>query len=150
MLRQWREDFARTMREQGIAANATPRAARGISRSKKRDVRYRVRRHGASTALRADVTAIAKQLSETGAFRDPARARLIETRKAVVEHWMQIADTLDAQGEIPLAGDVRHFVQRLPRTLTEKELLAQRFIEDLRAKRAQAALPIDYSRDRTR
>ncbi|MGH8138072.1 MAG: hypothetical protein ACREVV_07750 [Steroidobacteraceae bacterium] len=27
MLRQWREDFARMMREQGVAANATPREA---------------------------------------------------------------------------------------------------------------------------
>lgn len=26
LLRDWREDFARLMREQGIAANATPRA----------------------------------------------------------------------------------------------------------------------------
>lgn len=29
MLRQWREDFARMMREQGVAANASPRVARG-------------------------------------------------------------------------------------------------------------------------
>src|SRR5215471_13495785 len=29
MLRNWREDFAQMMREQGIAANATPRVARG-------------------------------------------------------------------------------------------------------------------------
>jgi hypothetical protein len=29
LLRDWREDFARLMREQGIAANATPRAIRG-------------------------------------------------------------------------------------------------------------------------
>ncbi len=29
MLRQWREDFARLMRVQGIAPNATPRVARG-------------------------------------------------------------------------------------------------------------------------
>jgi hypothetical protein len=28
-LRDWREDFAQLMREQGIAANATPRAIRG-------------------------------------------------------------------------------------------------------------------------
>ena len=33
-LRDWREDFARLMREQGIAANATPRAIRGENKKK--------------------------------------------------------------------------------------------------------------------
>jgi type IV secretory pathway VirD2 relaxase len=41
MLRQWREDFARMMREQGIAANATPRVARGRNKGKLREARYR-------------------------------------------------------------------------------------------------------------
>ena len=34
LLRDWREDFARLMREQGIAANATPRAIRGENKNK--------------------------------------------------------------------------------------------------------------------
>ena len=33
LLRDWREDFARLMREQGIAANATPRAIRGENKT---------------------------------------------------------------------------------------------------------------------
>ena len=37
MLREWREDFARTMREQGIAANATSRVVRGRNKGKARD-----------------------------------------------------------------------------------------------------------------
>lgn len=53
LLRQWREDFARIMREQGIAANATPRVARGRIRDKTRDARFRAQRHGKSTALLA-------------------------------------------------------------------------------------------------
>ena len=80
MLRQWREDFARMMREQGVAANATPRVARGRNRCKTRDARYRAQRHGASTALRSTVTEIVKQLHESGTFRDPARPRLVETQ----------------------------------------------------------------------
>src|SRR6185312_11203671 len=39
MLREWRQDFARMMREQGIAANATPRAVQG--RNMTRCVSYR-------------------------------------------------------------------------------------------------------------
>jgi hypothetical protein len=52
--------------------------------------------------------ALSEQLQQTGAFRDPARPRLIELRKSVVGHWMKIAETLDAQGEIALATDVRY------------------------------------------
>jgi hypothetical protein len=41
---------------------------------------------------------IAKQINETGIFRDTARFRLIETRKSIVAHWMKVVDSLDAQG----------------------------------------------------
>jgi hypothetical protein len=37
MLRAWRDDFARLMREQGVAANATPRVIRGRNKGKTRD-----------------------------------------------------------------------------------------------------------------
>ncbi|MFL6602192.1 MAG: hypothetical protein ACJ8R9_12775 [Steroidobacteraceae bacterium] len=71
MLRQWREDFARMMREQGIAANATPRVARGHNKGNTRSGRYRAQRRGASTALRADVIAIAKHMQQTVLFAIP-------------------------------------------------------------------------------
>jgi hypothetical protein len=34
MLRDWREQFAQLMRNQGVAANATPRVVRGHSKAK--------------------------------------------------------------------------------------------------------------------
>src|SRR3984957_20693301 len=55
MLREWREDFARLMREQGIAANATSRVIRGKNRGKTHDAIYRAQRRGASHAVRARV-----------------------------------------------------------------------------------------------
>jgi hypothetical protein len=112
MLRAWREDFARLMREQGIAANATPRAARGCNKGETRDAIYRARQRGASTVVRERVTAIAKQRMLTGSFHDPARQTLLETPKTVVGAWLEIADALDVQGEVVLAGDVRHFAKR--------------------------------------
>lgn len=38
---------------------------------------------------------------------------------------MGIADTLDTQGEIVLADDVRSFVKHLPPVLTDRERLAE-------------------------
>src|SRR3569833_223373 len=150
MLRQWREDFARMMREQGIAANATPRVARGRNRDKTRDARFRAQRHGKSTALVATVKEIAKELYETKTYRDPARPQLVETRRAVVDRWMTIADTLDAQGEAELATDVRRFAQDLPPVLTQKERLAARLAQHLQAKGRGTAMHPDLSHERTR
>jgi hypothetical protein len=135
MLREWRADFARMMREQGIAANATPRVIRGRNKGKARDGAFRAQGRGKSTAIRAKVTMIATELAKNGRFSDPARTRLAETRKAVVANWMKIADTLDRQGEVILAGDVRYFAKHLPPALTDTERLAARFAQHLGSSR---------------
>jgi hypothetical protein len=136
MLRLWREDFARMMREQGIAANATPRAIRGKTHGKIKDAIYRAHRRRASTSIRQRVTDVVNELRSTGAVRDAARRHLLETRKAVVASWNTTADLLDAQGEITLAGETRYFARHLPPVLTDKEHLATQFLRDLAARRS--------------
>ncbi|MBS0416930.1 MAG: relaxase/mobilization nuclease domain-containing protein [Proteobacteria bacterium] len=150
MLRQWREDFARMMREQGIAANATPRVARGRNRDKTRDARYRADHHGTATASRSTVKKIMKELHETGTYKDAARPRLLETRRAVVGQWMLIADTLETQGETALAGEVRHFARQLPPVLTKNELLAVQVAKYLRQKQRDNAVPLGKADELTR
>jgi hypothetical protein len=135
-LREWREDFARMMREQGVAANATPRVARGRNKGSTKDPIFRAQRRGASTALRDNVASVVKELKEKGIIRDPGRKKLIETRRAVVDGWLRAAEMLDRQGEISLAGDVRYFVKRLPPVLTERERIATGIIARLHANRA--------------
>jgi len=128
LLREWRQDFARMMREQGIAANATVRAVRGQSRRSARDARYRTQRHGTSYALLARIKTVIEELSKTGTVSDPARSKLQQTRQMVLSGWKGIADRLDAQGEIVLAGDVRYFARHLPSVLTDRERLAQQLL----------------------
>jgi hypothetical protein len=137
MLREWREDFAAMMREQGVAANATSRAVRGRNKRNSQDRLYRARRHGTPAMLREQVDAIAKEVKKTGTIRDPGRARLVQTRQALVSHWMNIADSLDAQGEALLAGEVRHFAARLPPVLTERERIAIQIIRHLKSSTAR-------------
>ncbi len=148
LLREWREDFARMMREQGVAANATPRAVRGRNKGKNADGIFRARRRGSSTVLRARVTEIAKELSQTGAIRDPARGKLIETRKTIFASWMQTADALDAQGEVVLAADVRYFARHLPPVLTDKERLAGEFLRHRQSSRVAQRASDRPTRDR--
>jgi hypothetical protein len=149
MLREWREDFARMMRDQGIAANATPRAVRGQTKRGVRDAAYRAKGRRSSFAMREQIESIASELSKTRTVRDPAHAKLEETRKAVVAGWMRVADTLDAQGEIVLGGDVRYYAMHLPPVLTDRERIAAEFIRYVNAKRSARTRGDVRVRDRT-
>jgi hypothetical protein len=106
---------------------------RGRNKGKTRDAIYRARHRGVSTAVRQRVTDVAKQLV-IRSFHDPARSKLLETRKAIVRGWLRIADSRDLQGEVILAGYVRNFARRLPPVLTGREPIAVRFAQELRAR----------------
>jgi len=149
MLREWRQDFARMMREQGIAANATPRSVRGQTKRAAKDVFYRTQRRGHSYALREKLDGIVRELHATTPITDPARVRLLETRRAVVEGWNAVASKLEAQGEIVLGGDVRYFAMHLPPVLTDRERLAEQFIRFAKAQRSTRTRGDDRLRDRT-
>ncbi len=58
-LREWRREFARHLREQGVAANATERVVRGETRTPKKDGIYRAMRRGDSSHMRERVRAAA-------------------------------------------------------------------------------------------
>jgi len=149
MLREWRQDFARMMREQGIAANATPRSVRGQTKRGTKDVFYQTRLHARSYALRERFDVVKKELIATRTISDPARARLLETRKAVVDAWNTVASELDAQGNVQLGDEVRYFVRHLPPVLTDRERLAAEMIHLARAKRPDRTREDDRIRDRT-
>ena len=145
-LRAWRQDFARMMRDHGIAANATPRAVRGHCKGAERDCRYRTRRRGSSYALRDKGESIITELARSGTIRDQAHARLAETRKAVAVGWLGVATLLDQQGEPALAGEVRQFVKILPPVLTDRERLATVFVRHMLARRSTKILEDDSTR----
>ena len=149
MLREWREDFARLMREQGIAANATPRSVRGQTKRATKDVFYRTERRGRSYALREKLDGIVHELRAATPVTEPARAKLLKTRSAIVEGWNAVASKLDAQGEIVLGGDVRYFAMHLPPVLTDRERLAKQFIRFLNARRAERTRGGDRVPDRS-
>jgi hypothetical protein len=148
-LREWREDFARLMREQGIGANATPRAIRGENKKKSHERIFKAQRYGKPTALLARVNGIAQELSRCRTVADPARERLLNTRESLVATWMKAAGVLDAQGEIILAGAARYFAKHLPSVLTDRQKLAAQFVGFVKKQRetqrdAPGQVPKDY------
>jgi hypothetical protein len=123
-LRDWRREFARHLREQGIEANATERAVRAENRVSKIDGIFRAQRRGASTHIRARAELTAAEMAKRTLRPESGKARLLKTRKEVERGWHALADLLDTEGHRELAAAVRRFVGELPAPRTEREQMA--------------------------
>jgi type IV secretory pathway VirD2 relaxase len=133
-LREWRQDFARYLRDLGVEANATERAVRGEVRPQKATGIHRAMLRGDSTLWRERAHSVAQELARGGPSPDPGTGRLGETRREVVRGWNVMAQLLDEQGHGELATVVRRFVERMPPPSTEKQWIAS----ELKARVARA------------
>jgi type IV secretory pathway VirD2 relaxase len=136
-LREWRVQFARRLREQGVAANASSRAVRGATRPVKPDGIHRAAMRGASTHYRRRAAEAAKELAQGSSVAEPGKERLLATRRAVVQGWIAVSDHLVSQGQLELARAVRAFVAQLPQPRTEKELIEATLARKSRSKDSQ-------------
>ncbi|MEJ8859958.1 relaxase/mobilization nuclease domain-containing protein [Variovorax robiniae] len=168
-LRQWREQFASLMREQGVAANATPRQIRGQIRSASKDpIHHRLRAVRAfqnlsinerarrtpppeSTFLRRKVESVGRDLQAGRAVADAGKERLFLTRRQVEADWLVTIAALRQQGEQALANLVERFVGSMPAVRTDHERIAAGLREVLRARHgARDADARDQSKDQSR
>jgi hypothetical protein len=131
-LREWRQEFARHLREQGIEANATERAVRGESRTHKTDGIYRAARRGDSTHMRERVEALTSELLGGDLRIEHGSAKLTQTRKDVERGWRAVSDILIGQVRPDLAAQVRRFVDQMTPPRTEREMLALALLENAR------------------
>ena len=131
-LREWRREFARHLREQGVAANATDRAIRGETKPQKTDGIYRAALRGASTHWRRRAEGVTRELGAGGIKPEPGKARLLETRREVLRGWREIGDSLVMQDQVDLALAVRRFVAEMSPPRTEKEALAATLLKHRR------------------
>jgi hypothetical protein len=133
-LREWRQEFARHLREQGIAANATERAVRGHARASKNDGIYRASKRGDSTHLRERRRSVARELQNGEVRFEPGKSKLLKTRQNVKRGWRAVSELLERQGQSALAAEVNWFVERMPAPLTEKERVVEQLYGNIRAK----------------
>jgi len=120
-LREWRQEFARHLREHGVAANATDRQVRGEVRPQKTDGIYRAATRGASTHWKQRTASVAREVNRQDGEREPGMARLLQTRQEVLRGWRALGDELVMQNQVELALAVRRFAARMPPAQTEKE-----------------------------
>lgn len=146
-LRQWREQFAALMREQGVAANATPRQVRGQTRKPYRDaIHHRLRALRAfwqlpaseraghrppktSTFMRAKLESVLKALQTKRGTLDAGKETMQRTRNEVVAGWHAVTDTLRSQSQAELADRVERFIARMPAVQTDAQRMAERWRE---------------------
>lgn len=123
-LRWWRQEFARHLRDQGIAANATECAVRGESRTHKKDGIYRAAARGHSTCMRARVEAVAQELAKGYLGVEVGKAKILDTRNEVQGGWRTVSEILNTRGHVELAARLDRFVEGMPQPRTDKEQLA--------------------------
>ena len=136
ILREWRREFARHLRVEGIAANATDRAVRGQCRTPKADGIYRATLRGDSTHTRARVDAVTSELSRGELHVEAGKSKLIQTRRQIEQGWRAIGDLLMSEGQPELADDVRRFLAQMQPAVSEKEVLASALLAQVRQPKA--------------
>lgn len=133
-LREWRQEFARHLREQGIEANATECAVRGTGRTHKLDGIYRAARRGASTHMRERAEAVAYDLGQGVRRIESSKSQLVRTRAAVTQGWGAARDILIKTVQLQLAAEVSRFLEQMQPLQTEKEFIAELLTQRGRAR----------------
>lgn len=141
-LREWRRQFASLLRAQGIAANATERVIRGVSKPQKRDGIYRAMRAGRSTYMRERAESVVAEMRAGGSHIEPGKDRILSSRRSVVRGWLGVRETLRADGREALATEVDRFMAGMPPPQTEREWIAQVLLEHVRQPRQQMQLAL--------
>lgn len=136
---RWRQEFARQLRAQGIAANATHRRVRGQTRAPKLDPIFRAAQRGESTHMAKRVHGVVGEL-KAGKLDKSGAEKLQQTRADVVRGWLAVRDALIAEGRHQLADQVSKFISQMPPPRSEKQWLAAELIERARPPRTKAPL----------
>jgi hypothetical protein len=129
-LREWRQEFARHLREQGVEANATERAVRGESRSSKYDGIFRASRRGASSHIKNQLRSAAVEINKRTLGPESGKASMMQTRKAVERGWRAAGHLLSVAGLEDLANAVGRFVGDLPAPRTDRERMTDALLQN--------------------
>jgi type IV secretion system T-DNA border endonuclease VirD2 len=149
-LNRFRERFARDLRQRGVAAEATPRRARGKgvagSSIKLVKIRARLRTEGSKQITDSDLRtneqaiSVAQGEATLPSFIARGTARWREIRAA----YRQAAAALDATGQADdreLANDVRGFLDKHQGMSATPEVFAAHYARIIAAEKSKAASP---------
>ncbi|ODT86090.1 MAG: hypothetical protein ABS69_00220 [Nitrosomonadales bacterium SCN 54-20] len=150
-LHDWRETFAKKLREQGVDAEATPRFTRGVVRKAERSVIRHITRGDRTHPPRVPDVVIAKRKEIFQELMEEIRSGVAAPLKAWEEAiksrqnnvrwaWLSAAQALErasagqpfADKELP--ETIRRFVSSMPFIDTERHLMKRELIQKLTQK----------------
>jgi len=137
MLREWRQEFARYLRELGVAANATDRKSRGQTKPRKLDGIYRAHLRGESSHMRERAEAVEAEMLKGRVNAELGKVKLIETRRAIEHGWRAVRAHFDNEKQFDLANRVIDFLDRIPVPRTEKEHIAIALAQHVKRRHTQ-------------
>lgn len=142
-LQAWRESFADCLRERGVAAEASPRRARGQVRKGKRQAVLHANKRGGSSVAKTKVREAVKQPARSAASVQPWTNAIEHQQQQVRNGWrvaaeaLRVVDTAEAK---QLAGSMRQFVQSMPSPETERQALRARVRKHLEQQHRSATV----------
>jgi type IV secretory pathway VirD2 relaxase len=148
-LQAWREGFAQALREHGVAAEASPRRARGVTQKAKRQVVLHAEQRKASMVARKRVDEAARRLAGKDATARPWEAAIKSTQAAVRNAWAKAADIVEAagiEGGGELAADMRRLVEGMPAVQTQQQALEAQMRAHLAKQRGRSQAEPDQER----
>jgi hypothetical protein len=123
-LREWRHELARHLRAQGIEANATDRAVRGVTKPRKPDGIYRANEDERSTHVQERRESVAAELLAGGIRAEHGKDDLLKTRLSVEQGWRAVSAALRSDDKPEIATAVDRFLKEMPSPQTEREWIA--------------------------
>jgi hypothetical protein len=137
-LQAWRESFALSLREQGIAANATPRRARGVVRKAKKQKVEQIdksfekgeRKAPAKVTLNKDKLA-EKEVRDKIVKVNPYADEIEKTRKAMLKTYGKLSGHYKngTEGDKKFAKEIEDFVKSFPSGMTDHELRVKNILD---------------------
>lgn len=119
-LRDWRQQFALNLRDLGVAANATERAVRGVTRTPLPNGMYRAALRGESTRLH-QLDAGRDTMRQSATRSVASNNSDAATQREILKGWRAIHDSFLSGAEDELANTVHRFMRRLPLVQQERE-----------------------------
>ena len=156
-LRQWRDDFAVAMRDQGVDAEATPRASRGIVKKPERQVIRHIERGDKTHKPRTSKVKALKELEVIEEIKAEINGKppvervwdekIVQQQRTIRGAWLGAANELKETpdpNDKNLSGDIQSFVAAMPKIDTERHEIKARLIErfSIQRENAQATLGV--------
>ncbi len=151
---KWRETFAKKLRQQGIEAEATARAPRGVVRKPTRQAILSLRKRGERPRVdEAKVRAALNEHSQKAEEGRPWEEKIKHRQTGIRKGWLTVAKDLakssDPQDQT-LAEDVLKFVKTMPALKTERHQIQERLAKQLRQEKTKQQTPSQKGPERKR